>query len=42
MWDPKYDVAYFVVCVMGLHLEVADVSGNTWKVSDMISHSHTQ
>ena len=32
-WDPKYDIAYFVVQVMGRQLELMDESGKTNKAN---------
>ena len=33
MWNPKYDLPYCVVCVIGQQLEWIDESGKTHKVN---------
>ena len=33
MWNPKYPVAYHVVCVMGKQLELAGKCGKTQEVN---------
>ena len=33
VWDPKYDIAYCMVSVMGQHLELAVESGKIYMVN---------
>ena len=33
VWDPMYDVTYHVVCVIGSHLKLKDISGKIHKVN---------
>ena len=36
MWNPKYDVAYHAVLVMGRHLELMDESGKNCNVKALL------